>query len=154
MSIKTIPSKQDGTALLVAMVMIFMLSIMGISAMKGSSLERRMAGNSVQSAAAFQAAESLTDVALNNKDNMEEAWEDQTKPYRLPTIDLKNTFVANQAVEIEYVGNTIAIGYSQGVSTGSGFTALNYEVTGGTVMNETRTVSAVIQGAYRIAPGQ
>ena len=146
-------TKQRGAALLVAMVMIFMLSIMGISSMRGSSLERRMASNSVQSAAAFQSAESLTDKALNNTRNLEVAWKAQGSAYKIPDIDLKNTFVSEQAVTAEYVGNSIPLGYSVGVNTGGNFAALNFEVIGGTVMRETRTASAVIQGAYRVVPG-
>jgi len=49
---------QRGGALLVAMVMIFMLSIMGISVMRSSTLEHRMAVNAIRTAATFQAAES------------------------------------------------------------------------------------------------
>jgi len=145
--------RQRGGALLVAMVMIFMLSIMGITSMRGSSLERRMATNSVQSAATFQSAESLTDLALNNSVNLENAWRGQGTPYRVPSIDLQNNFTAAHGVEAVYQGTSVALGFSLGVDAGSNFSAFQYEVVGGTVIEETRTRSAVAQGAYRIVPG-
>jgi Tfp pilus assembly protein PilX len=144
---------QQGGALLIAMVLIFMLSIMGVSAMKGSSLERRMANNSVQSAATFQAAESVTDLVLNDKANLELAWEGQSGPYKVPNINLKNSFGYQQGAEAEYLGDGPAPGYSTGVNNSGAFAALQYEVRGATVMKESNTASAVIQGAYRIAPG-
>ncbi len=146
-------NNQHGGALLISMVLIFMLSIMGVSAMKGSSLERRMANNSVQNAATFQAAESITDLVLNDKANLEMAWEDQTGPYKVPNINLMNTFVSQQGAEAEYLGSGSAPGYSTGVNNSGSFSALNYEVRGATVMNESNTASAVIQGAFRVAPG-
>lgn len=144
---------QSGAALMIAMIMIFMLSIMGISSMRGSSLERRMASNSVQSAATFQSAESLTDIALNTSANLEMAWKEQPTAYKIPNIDLKNSFAASQGIEAEYLGDSTPLGFSIGVNTGGGFTAFNYEVRGGSKMEESRTSSAVFQGAYRVVPG-
>jgi len=155
MSLKSIQKSQRGGALLVAMVMIFMLSIMGITSMRGSSLERRMATNSVQGAATFQSAESLTDMALNDSTNLENAWKlsNNNMAYKVPSIDLKNKFSALQAVEAKYQGTSVAPGFSLGTGSGSNFTAFQYEVTGASVMEESRTQSAVAQGAYRIVPG-
>ena len=152
MSIKIKNTKQRGAALIIAMVMIFMLSLMGISAMKGSSLERRMATNSVLSAAAFQAAESLTDLALDNEDNLDAAWRVQPAIYSVPEIDLKNSYVSEQGIEAEFIGDGLPIGYSMAEGSSSGFSAFNYEVRGATVMQESRTASAVTQGAFRIVP--
>ena len=65
--------KQDGAALMVAMVMIFMLTLMGLASMRNSNLDRRMTSNSVQSAITFQAAESSTELMLNDPENMNSA---------------------------------------------------------------------------------
>ncbi len=152
MILKKQKNNERGAALLIAIVMIFMLSLMGVSAMKGSALERRMASNSVQSAAAFQAAESLTDIALDNEANLDAAWRIQPGVYTVPSIDLKNSFVAAQGVETEFIGDGLPIGYSLAVGNGSSFSAFNYEIKGATVMEGTRTASAVTQGAFRIVP--
>ena len=61
---------QRGGALLVAMIMIFMISIMGVSVMQSSTLERQMTTNAIQARETFQAAESTTEEALNNPDNL------------------------------------------------------------------------------------
>jgi len=73
-------------------------------------------------------------------------------PYKVPAIDLKNNFTAVQAVEAEYNGTSIAPGFSTAVG-GSSFDAFQYEVRGATEISDTRTRSAVVQGAYRIVPG-
>ena len=61
---------QSGAALLVAMIMIFMLSVLGISAMRGANLERRMTENAIQSATSFQLAESAGELLLNDRVNL------------------------------------------------------------------------------------
>jgi len=60
-----LPSRQQGTALIMAMVVLVILTILGMSAMRSSVLEVRMAGNIQDSTIAFQAAESGLAKALN-----------------------------------------------------------------------------------------
>ena len=57
-------NRERGAALLVAMVMIFVLSILGVSAMRGATLESRLADNALHKEMTFQAAESATDAVL------------------------------------------------------------------------------------------
>ncbi len=40
------PARQGGSVLMVAMIMLFMLSILGVAAMRGASLEGQLASNS------------------------------------------------------------------------------------------------------------
>jgi len=53
-----LPGKQNGTALIMALSILVILTILGISAMKGSTLEYRMATSVQDTSVAFQAAES------------------------------------------------------------------------------------------------
>jgi type IV pilus assembly protein PilX len=55
---QTLQSRQQGVALIVAMVFLMLLTIIGITAMSTSSLQEKMAGNVQDKHVAFQAAES------------------------------------------------------------------------------------------------
>jgi len=151
--------RQAGGALLVAMILIFMLSIMGISSMRGSTLEKRMATNSIQAATTFQGAESASEMAINDEANMTSAL-NKSNP-----SDVKNGILDDEsAVEVDvelhqniglessadliYVGDGPAYGYS------SNFVAYRFEIVGRAEVQTVRAKSNVAQGAYRIAPGR
>ena len=50
-------NKQRGIALVISMIMLLMMTLLGVSAMKTSQMEEKMAGNSRDVTIAFQAAE-------------------------------------------------------------------------------------------------
>lgn len=56
---------QGGTALIMSLVILMILTILGITAMGTSSLQEKMAGNAQESTRAFEAAESGLIQALN-----------------------------------------------------------------------------------------
>lgn len=55
---------QTGAALVVSLVILLLLSVIGISALTGTALESKMAGNVQEMNRAFQAAETGLDVAV------------------------------------------------------------------------------------------
>ena len=57
---------QRGAALIMALVILLILTILGVTAMSTSSLEQKMAGNIQDLTRAFQAAESGVDRILDN----------------------------------------------------------------------------------------
>lgn len=57
--------QQHGTALVMSMVILLILTILGIAAMGTASLEEKMSGNTQESTRAFEAAESGLTEALN-----------------------------------------------------------------------------------------
>ena len=146
-------SLQRGSALLISMVMIFMLSIMGVSAMRGSTLEKRMVVNAIQSQTTFQAAESASDLALNERDNLTLAYQEgMNQELVLDDIDEVNTNIGLQSRStLEFVGETLASGWSTGVGTQS-FEGLLFVASGVSAIPAVRSQSTVEQGAYRIAP--
>ncbi len=50
-------SQERGTVLIVALIMLLLLTMLGVSAMRGTTMEERMAGNMRDQSVAFQAAE-------------------------------------------------------------------------------------------------
>ncbi|MDC0435238.1 PilX N-terminal domain-containing pilus assembly protein [bacterium] len=149
---RQINRSQRGTALVVAMLIIFMLTIMGMSAMRGSSLEHQMATNAVQAAVSFQAAESSTDLALNDTTKLNEVRQETSKSKNYVT-DLKlgiDGMVSE--VTLRYVGYGPALGASTSVRGGSSFRALRFEAQGTASIDAVRSNATVLQGAYRRAP--
>ena len=143
-------ARQEGVALLVVMVMLFVVTVLGISSMRESNLERRMATNSAVAAATFQAAESATDVALNNSGNLTTAW---GVPGNTVTHMQPAAAAGKLAIEtkLTYLGEGPALGYSLGQS-GGGFVALRYDVRATAAIDSLTASAKVGQNAYRIAP--
>jgi len=158
------PTVQRGGALLVALILIFMLSLMGIASMRGSTLERQMANNSIQTATTFQAAESASEMAINNEANLTNAINiadiqavnsgniDASDTVTVQ-IDLKQNIDMNSEVVLQYIGDGPAYGYSAGLG-GSNFVAYRFEIKAAANVAAVRSRAYVTQGAYRIAPGR
>lgn len=141
-------ARQRGGALLVAMVMIFMLSIMGVSVMRSSTLEKRMAINAIQSSATFQAAESASNLALNDFNHLNSAHMAGSNTPVVLAIDEVHADIGLQSVStVEWVGT----GPLPGFSTGD-FQALYYIATGVSAIDSARSQATVEQGAYRGVP--
>lgn len=70
--------RQRGTALIMGLVILLILTILGITAMGTSSLEQKMAGNIQEANRAFQAAESGLIQALNTAGSLDLNKEQQT----------------------------------------------------------------------------
>lgn len=62
--------REAGVALVMALAVLVILTILGISSMKGAILETRMAGNVQDSTIAFQVAESGLSAAINSSLNI------------------------------------------------------------------------------------
>ena len=145
-------NQQKGSALLIAMVMIFMLSLLGVSAMRGSTLEKRMAVNAIQSQATFQAAESASDLVLNEPRHLTLAFQNGRNEELVLEIDEVNENIGLKSTStLEYVGETLVSGWSTGVGT-QGFEGLLFVASGVSAIPAVRSQSTVEQGAYRIVP--
>ena len=59
------PDKQQGAVLVMALVMLTVLTLIGVSSMSSSTLELKVAGNTQQHDIAFQAAQTVIDVAAS-----------------------------------------------------------------------------------------
>ena len=86
-------SRQQGAALLMAMLFLVILTLIGITSMIGSALEERMARNSRETNIAFQAAEA----ALRDAE-----------------ADLQNTGAAPRATAITFIEFTMGAGNCSG----------------------------------------
>ena len=156
---KVAGNSQRGGALLVALILIFMLSVMGVSSMRGSALEKRMATNSIQTATTFQAAESMNEVAINNTSNLNAALSranhervkegilDESNKLNIE-YDLKQATDISSEATVEYVGSGPADGFSF-----PAFVAHRYSIESTANVDAVRSSGQVTQGAVRVAPG-
>jgi len=145
------PDQQRGAALLVALVMIFMMTVLGLTAMRESSLEKRMTTNSVHKSSTFQTAESATDLIINDSNNLAAAYAQpgQTVSMTLPSPSNQEMSLTGT---IEYTGLGPPIGFSWGKTGGGGFQALRYRVEGESQIVNVQSSSKVRQGSYRTVP--
>ena len=145
--------RESGAALLVAMIMIFLLSLLGVSSMRSSTLEQRMTVNSILAGDVLQAAESANEAILND-------WTVLTgvdgAPGKRLVVDSPlgaGSLFASRA-EIAHVGDGNGIGVSLDASLGSNsFDEVRYIVRGDASIDEVRANRRVEQGAIRQAPG-
>ena len=111
-----------------------------------------MATNAVQAGVSFQAAESSTDLVLNDTSKLNEVRQETTNSKDYVTdLQLGIDGMAT-GVTLRYVGYGPALGASTSVRGGSGFRALRYEAQGTASIDAVRSNATVLQGAYRKAP--
>jgi len=132
---------------MVAMVLIFMMSLLGVTAMRESSLEKKMTTNSVHKSSTFQSAESATDLVLGNPDNLSNAF--NATGVMNVQIPASSNLEMQTTATINFVGSGPPVGFSLG---GGGFQALRYVVEGKADIPAVQSSSRVHQGAYRTVP--
>lgn len=141
--------KQQGGALMVALVLIFMMSVMGISSMRSATLEKRMATNSVHKSTALQAAESATELAIGNTTNLTNALNNSGSEVTA-TVSLNANTALTLGATVKYTGMGPPIGF--GLGADSGFVAFRFQIKGNSTLSGVNAASEVVQGAYIIAP--
>lgn len=141
-----------GAALMVSLVMIFLLSVMGISSMRSASLEKQMVTNAMQSRDVFQAAESSNEIALNDFDNLMATFEAENQTLLVKTEVKQNIGLKSQST-LRYVGEGNATGASLNAMQGANsFDALYFIAQGVATVDSIRASRQIDQGANRIAP--
>ena len=139
---------ERGSALMIALILLLVGAIMGVTAMQSSSMEFTMASNTIQSKVVHQAAESATELALNSTDNLSLSYDEGMDGEYETALDLENFPKLTGSANIRYVGSGMVPGSSAGV-----FEGLRFEVYGtANIVNEAR--AGVTQGAVRIVPAK
>ncbi len=148
-----IHAQQNGAALLVAMVLIFLLTILGLSAMRDSTLETQLAANAVHKEVSFQSAESATDIVLSIDDpNNEKAIETVicSPAVEFNLDELSKPEVQTTTVELEYAGQSLPTGWSLGGPIGG----RRFVVTGESTLLNAATSTRITQGVVVIGAVQ
>lgn len=136
--------REEGAALLVSMVMVFMLTILGIASMQGATLENSLAANAIQKDTTFQAAESATDMALSTPNAVENVI---CSPATTTTAaSLSQSSAQDTRFTLEYGGRALPVGYSLGGPIG----ARRFVVTGTSEIPDSHTRTSIAQGVVVI----
>lgn len=138
------PARQRGSVLMVAMVMLFMMSVLGVSAMRGATLESRLADNALQKEITFQAAESSTDLLLARPNVLENII---CKPDTTTSVTEVNAVPTQQtSAALHDGGRTNPVGYS----LGGPISARRFVVTGSSALPNASTNTTIVQGVVLI----
>ena len=134
---------QRGSALMVSMIMIFVMSLLGVSMMKSSTLGGRMVGNAFEKDLTFQAADSATDFIVDDKTNLE-AVICKTTATTTDVDALEVDTLLETEVAVSYGGEGIVPGYS----LDKGIGMMRFTATGKSTLKGSGTTSRVSQGVY------
>ena len=73
MQTSSLPGNQRGATLFVALIMLVLISLIGVTALKSASVVERMSSNDYEKNRTFQASESAVNLTLQNDDLITEA---------------------------------------------------------------------------------
>jgi len=161
MSVNTRPShrilpwlRQEGTVLLIALIMLLALTILGVVTMSTATLNERMSTHSVYRSNSLQAAES----AVNNAQNgilANEAAIIQLMNDALVTPHQRTAGVARDVGSADMIATTdmMYLGHSPVIGDELGrFTGLSFEIRGTGTLNNSQATSTLGLGVIRRAP--
>ena len=144
--------RQCGSALLIAMLIIFLLTLMGDSAMRSATLETTLISNAIQARDVFQSAESSTEEVLNDSQNLIDAFNSVTGSIVIDT-DIREDIGLRSQVNLRYVSESNATGVSLNAMQGStSFEALQFVAEGTAKIDSVNANRRIDQGAMRIVP--
>lgn len=145
--------RQEGTALLVSIVLIFMLSVLGIGAMRDATLEGQLAANALQKEVTFQSAESATDVIIEISDASDANAIEMVICQDESVINLPDFSVADvqeTTVSTKYTGLSLPPGWS----IGGPVSGRRFEVTGESTLADANTSTKITQGVIAVGANQ
>lgn len=135
---------QQGTVLLVALALLLVMSILGVSAMRGATLEGQLANNSVQKEITFHSAETSTDIILAEDSRL---IDNICQPPTVTMTDEANQVQGQSTYStLEDAGATLPIGFEIGGPVG----ARRFIVTGSSEIPNTNTRTIIAQGVVML----
>lgn len=143
----TLSKHEDGAALLVAMVILFMITVLGISSMQSSSVETQLATNTLVKETTFQSAESATDAILAVPDVLSDVL-CQSAPNLTNMSNLDRTDNQDTNVSVAYGGQALSPGYE----ISDRFSAHRFYITGESTVDDMNTTTKIVKGRSVVGP--
>ncbi len=140
---------QNGAVLAVALIILFLLSILGLAVMKTSSLEEKMAANTLHQDIAFQAAETVSENAISDPQNLSDAFNSADGTIQVPFSNPQLPNITANSI-VSFVGPATPTGTS--LSSGSGLTNFLYIANSTGSIDQSNTSTTIIQGFSRLVP--
>ncbi len=153
----TIPSKQSGAVLAIALILLLVITLVGVSTLQTTGLEEQMAANVQFKNLAFQSSETAIEEALDDTQFLSDAYTASIDGSAWPTkTATTNSLVVTAVAEAEFVEqtkNVVESDSSTSVSIGgAAWSYYNYQVRGTSNITNAGTSNTNVQGAYIKAP--
>lgn len=140
--------RERGTALVMSLVILLILTLLGIAAMGTSSLQQKMSGNTQEATRSLEAAESGVVAAAKTPGSLVLSgtpWDNNNTPFTFGSIGLS---VVKASVSVGFVDYSPP---KRGSGYDNGFSAANFDAkSSGTTLANAKTV--VHQGIAQIVP--
>ncbi len=143
----TKPTNERGAALLVAMVILFMITVLGISAMQSSSVETQLSTNTLAKETTFQSAESSTDAILSVANVLSDVV-CQSAPNITGMSTLDRTDNQSTQVSVAYGGRAITPGFE----ISDKFATHRFYITGESAIDDMNTDTRIVKGRSTVGP--
>lgn len=141
-------SKQNGFVLVLALVLLAVMTLIGVSSMNSASLELKAAANAQHHQVAFNAVQSVLEFAISNTGTQLIDYQNSDSAAQvITTHTVTNT--SNLKATAEYVGCSIGIGSSMEDGKGIRYNYLN--ITGTGTNKSGAAASTQIQGVRNIS---
>ncbi|MGE0386734.1 MAG: PilX N-terminal domain-containing pilus assembly protein [Gammaproteobacteria bacterium] len=153
--------RQNGTVLVVAMVLLVVLTLLGVSAMNTTSLQERMAGNTQELGRAFQTAESGLSAAFADPDSFNLTTVVNAKLWGMfAGLPAASPYASGANFSSQFVGSSAPpVGSLYSATTFSAFhfetraTAFSEATDGANVTGAANAAAiTLVGGAYQIGP--
>ncbi len=139
--------KETGAALIVAMVILFMISILGISAMQSSNVETQLASNALVKETTFQSAESATDAILTVPNVLADVvCQEEANDTIMSNLNRTDNQETN--VSVQYGGLAITPGYA----ITDKFATHRFYITGESTIDDMNTSTKIVKGQTAVGP--
>jgi type IV pilus assembly protein PilX len=140
--------RQSGAVLIVSLIMLLVLTIIGVTAMRSTTLEEKMAANIMNYNVTFHAAESAIENALDDTNSLVQAI--LTENTISVNLDIGDSSITSSA-DVTYLGSGIAFGFSLGQNS-SAFSSYRFDATGTATRDNNGANVSMSQGVRRIGP--
>lgn len=138
---------QQGAALLIAMVILFMITMLGISVMQSSSVETQLATNTLAKETTFQSAESSTDAILSVPNVLADVvCRSIPNVTGMSTLDVTD----NQATQVSVAYGGLAI--TPGFEISDKFSTYRFFITGESSIDDMSTQTKIVKGHSTVGP--
>lgn len=158
-NLKKLARKQTGAALVMAMVILFILTILGVSALRTSTLEQLMTGNIQEMVRGLQVADSgaskvLVDLNTFNTIPSSGNYEDFSYNVTGTNDQMQASARIYKPIHIQITGNRSQCGKRKPSGTGTGYAYWDQVVTGRTLVSAAvpRAQITLQQGACKESP--
>lgn len=152
------PKKEQGMVLIVALIMLLLVTILGVSAVNRSGISTQVSGNSMYSMLVYQGAESTLARSVSNEDlsNLAAAILARPAEYSVPVLYLPDETVTGGGT----VTSTATISYqgrydcpiSSGVATSTLFDCQIYDIDARSKLKSTGAKGHHVEGKAILSP--